>query len=550
LFLINRNKDTCLRSLSKLISKFEGIECGPIQFVDLGGYWLGWSRSKVHENLHAFNDGVIIGKLSFTEKPVDTMISHPENLPAEVHPLSTGLSILRKGADTLIKPFNVTNIFYGGDSVSDMQLLIAEAEGFLPSPEGVGVLATVGYFPGNTTLFSEIKKIPLLVSYELNSKQLTNIPSISYQKPDDVAMVERLKEIVPDHPLHYLGLSAGYDSRFVMGILRQSGVIPELVHIRGDETELVLEIAKQLNLPCAPFEASESTYLSPETYTLATDAQIYFRGGNYSCLRNSTNKDSMFHMGHFSLALNKNDESFGHTAFTRPVFNNRKLYNKLIDFLFIQRKEGMTYGLRAIASLQYLKRYLANELEFGNEYGSSRTRKEWALWFYYLHRGARWTAAHMADLSYFSQPVYLFSDIEALTLSISSPEWLNYKKDRARNLNASLLPELTVPYKDGGHYLVTNGLRNSWEKIEHEYISRYTQYIKGPKKLFNYLDRKGVPEPPKGSVFSFENVNFNAQDFTQYFTNEFHDILSGAKYSNWLKRAAVTVGYTLQFLGH
>jgi hypothetical protein len=211
----------------------------------------------------------------------------------------------------------------------------------------------------------------------------------------------------------------------------------------------------------------------------------------------------------------------------------------------------MTHGLREIRSQQDIKEHLLNELKFGNDYCSFRTKSEWANWLFYIHRGIRWSLAHLADLSYFTQPVFLLADIEALTLGISSGLWSNFKNDRLREFNATLLPELTVPYSDGTTYIVDRSLKNNWKKIDYEYFYQFKTFLKDPKKLIRKLnDRKKIPPPEKKNVFSFQEVNFEAQDFIRYFTNDFHDIVSGSNYSYWLKRAAVTIGYTLQFLEH
>jgi hypothetical protein len=522
----------------------DGITSGPILLLELGDHWLGWSRNKAAENMHVFNNGIIIGKLIFSENPDMGIIYHGENLPSEVPPLSTGVSIVRIENDHIIKPFNVTNIYYGGDSVSDMQLLIAKAEGYLPSQEGVGLLSTVGYFPGNLTLFEEIKKIPFLVQYNLRNRQLSDIPSISLQKNNDISMIERLINVVPDHSLQYLGISAGYDSRFVLGILGKCGITPKLIHVSGEETELVLKIAHQMNLPCTPFVVTDSSYLSPEVYTLATDAQIYYRGGNYSCLRSLIEGESLFHMGHYSYSIIKNAYR---PLIKDPLINTHNVYERFIHRLFIHRRDGMTTGLRDIKSLQYLKKYLHRELIFGNYYSSFQTKKEWANWYYYLHKSIPWVSAHMADLSYFSHPVYMLSDLHALMYGISSDPWSNYKHDRVRKLNSMLLPELTVPYSDGGMHNVGNNVQNSMSKVSYEYLNRFKEPNKYIEKLFN---PKKIPLPNQNITFSFDGIDFNARDFTNYFVDNFHDLISKPNYSYWLKRAAVTVGYTLQFLDH
>jgi hypothetical protein len=113
-------------------------------------------------------------------------------MPEEIHPLSTGARVVTRGGGILVEPFNVSNIFYGVDSISDMQLLIAQAEGHLPSPEGISVLSAVGYFPGNMTLFREIRKIPFRANYDLATRQLTAPQPIPYRGPNDEPISARL----------------------------------------------------------------------------------------------------------------------------------------------------------------------------------------------------------------------------------------------------------------------------------------------------------------------------------------------------------------------
>lgn len=536
MFLINRDKSKCVESISALIAKIYGIICGPLQLIKLQDYWLGWARSKAHENLHVFNNGILIGKLNFSEKPDHSPIYHLEELPIEFHPLSTGVKIISKpgNQNLLIEPLNITNIFYSKKSVSDMQLLIAKAEGLLPSSEGVGVLSTVGYLPGNVTLFNEIKKIPFLCHYNFQTHQLTNSPKIPYQHADDLMMIERLKEIVPVHSCQYLGISAGYDSRFVLGILLHSGVKPHLIHLNCDERKLIEEITQQLKLDCSIVDDFEQ--LSPEIYTLITDSQIYFRGGNYSNVRKSIERESLYHTGLFADSIIKN----AFKTATKIPGPTDAIYDKLIDHALLSSCSYDVAGLREFNTRQMIKENLLKELAFGNDYCSFRTKKEWANWFYFLHRGVRWTPATTADLSYFTQPVFLLSDLEALSFGISSSAWVNFKKDRIRSINTKLLPEITVPYSDGGPYYINNGFLNSWEKIKYEYLERFLTYIK---------DRHEYTEARKNTN-PFRNVDFDSTCFSRFFTCSSRELLHGSMYTYSVKRAAVTVGYTLQFLGH
>jgi hypothetical protein len=548
MFLIGPDKAKCMRSISKLASGLDGITVGPTQAVKVARHWLVWSRLKTHENLHTFADGAIIGKLDFSEEPRDTAFVHDEKMPTTIHPLATAVSVLVQNGATIVEPHNATNVFYGGQHVSDMQLLVADVEGFSPSPEGVAALSIVGYFPGNMSLFGEIRKIPFLERYNLDARELMHHPRLQYQKSNDAAMIARLTQIVPNHPRRYLGISAGYDSRFVLGILRRAGIRPHLIHARGPETDLVERLVEQTNLPCSYFTFADGAFLAPGVYTLLTDAQIYFRGGNFSVARSSLEGAGLFYTGHFSYPTLK----IAYKGPTTRLGIGRHLLGELVGE-HVRHFHGETVpGLREFASMETLKRYLAKELAFWDEYCSFRTAKEWSSWFHYLHTDLRWTPAHMADLSCYAHPVFLLSDLRATLLGISSPAWSNYRKDRARSLNAALLPELSVPYYDGTSYESPKGLQGIWGKLKYWPLGRYANYLVRAGRIVGYVKDRGPSPTPTGpfpeTIFARNLVDFRAQDFAQYFTHDFEHIFSGPEYPHSLKRAAVTVGYTLQFL--
>ena len=79
-------------------------------------------------------------------------------------------AIIQTGGEKLkVFPNEQTNIFYTQNSVSDYQLLIAKNEKLLPDYLRVSTMAACsGFFPGDLTLFKEVKKIsPLLTIYLL-----------------------------------------------------------------------------------------------------------------------------------------------------------------------------------------------------------------------------------------------------------------------------------------------------------------------------------------------------------------------------------------------
>jgi hypothetical protein len=68
MFLISDNRENCLKSLEKLRRSLAGINCGPVQSVQAGNYWIGWFKCKPSDNFHVFEDGYIVGKINFSEE--------------------------------------------------------------------------------------------------------------------------------------------------------------------------------------------------------------------------------------------------------------------------------------------------------------------------------------------------------------------------------------------------------------------------------------------------------------------------------------------------
>ncbi|PWH12793.1 MAG: hypothetical protein DDG60_11765 [Anaerolineae bacterium] len=222
------------------------------------------------------------------------------------------------------------------------------------------------------------------------------------------------------------------------------------------------------------------------------------------------------------------------------------LYHKCIDELFIYNKVAITRGLRE-CDLTHIKQYLAVQLEEGVAYGSFHTKKDYANWFEFINDSLRWCPANFADLSYFAQPVHLLSDLEAVKLGLSSDEWENYVHGRLRKLNAKLLPEVTVKY-DNGYEPHNTQTPSLVEVIRREYLYGYLFFLSSPHALFVRLNPQKLSPPGHHIRFSFERVAFDAKNFTDYFTGNFDEILGNPNYPYWLKRAAVTVGYVLEFL--
>lgn len=529
----------CETALQKFIDSVPGIKFGPINRLNLPSLSLGWFRGKSHENLHVFDDGIILGKLSFSEESRDQAIYHDGNMPQEILPLSTGVRVKISENEVIVEPFNITNIYYGQESVSDMQLLIADAEGLLPSHESVAVFAAMGYYPGNMTLFSEVQKIPFRSTYDLISRKVTTPRQIEYQLPDDEKLLDRLLEVLPYHPRQYLSLSAGYDSRFILGIMKNAGVTPELIHVKDHyQTKLVEQLAEQLNIPLTVVRDYQAHLLDPKTYTLLTDAQIYLRGGNYSSVRNSLRQNSLYHTGIFSGPIIK--KVYG-TA-TKFLFSINSLYSNLIEYVSLTKCDSTISGLTRVAHKEDLRNFLMEKLAFGNEYCCFKTDKEWANWFCYMHEAIRWGQAHLSDLSYFSQPVFLLSDLPATMLGISSKASDNYLHDRVRKFNYRLLPELTVPYNYAGSYVPEVSLTDYWRKLRSEYISR--AYLE--KYIFHMPDQRDLIKSK--AITMDEKIEINSSLFGNYFSERIESFINNTNYTYTAKRAAATIGYALEFL--
>src|SRR5690606_29884682 len=128
-----------------------------------------------------------------------------------------------------------TLTYFASDTVSDAQLLLAAHDELRPSPSGVALLASLGHFPGDLTLFDEVRRIPLLERWNVAGRFGVRTRTLSLPRPDDDAMIERLVSLVPTEVPHALGLSGGYDSRFMLGILRRAGADVRLVRFTDKE---------------------------------------------------------------------------------------------------------------------------------------------------------------------------------------------------------------------------------------------------------------------------------------------------------------------------
>lgn len=539
MFLISRKPKAAVAALRKYYSKLlelkdcEGIEqlcVGTIQEIDIGSFHLCWFRSKSSDNLHVFADGVVIGKLDFTEPGQDTPQYHSSPLPTVFHPLINAVAI----SGGLVAPLNITNIYYGNAVVSDMQLLIAEMNGYLPSSEGVALLAAIGYFPGNATLFREVVKIPLLHSYNLLAGSVCASEAFQYREANDDAMLARLSKIIPRGVTNYIGLSGGYDSRFVLGLLHNAGVPIQITGFKSEENHLISEIAGSLNVTHNGV-LSTTPRLAPDAYAFLGDAQLAFGGHHFSRLRQSLPHDSVYHTGHFADSIIKNAFK---TAWKVP--SRQPIFDRLIDNALLGRTPARIEGLISCNTRSALRAHLLKSLDFEKSYCAFPRKKEWANWFYFINRGIRWAQSYHADLSYFAYPVYLLSDLHATSLGISSSAWSNFNNDRLRDLNRKLLPGVDTPYFNGQTAaLLPRGIREL-QKIKYEYgnrlLARYTLRRK-------WAAREACPTFAPCSQPESEQLR-------NYFTSPLRELCGSSSVVGSVKTAALTVNTALAFLEH
>jgi len=534
MFLITQNAQQCKSALLKLKEQLNDIPSGPIHIHTLGKYQIGWFGAKPSDNIHIYEKGIVIGKIDFAEKTVMEPIYHNVPLPSSLHTLLLSVVIRQKNGSVLVEPNGSTNVYVGDSCVSDMQLLIADVLGAKPRALGIATLGSVGFFPGNMTLFDEIQKIPLIYAYNLDTGQNISIGAFEIQKNDDIAMIERLTEIVPRGITQYIALSGGYDSRFVLGCLVRAGIEPQIVHISDKEDEIVAKIAEELRIPIEICPRAEM--LPDYLYTIMTDAQIYFRGGNSSQIRKIISPESLYHSGNFVEASIKAPWD---SAWKIPG-PKKSLRLRLVKYGLLSTTPDNLQGLRNYSSKEQLTRALVHKLEFEESYCDFRTQKALTNWFYHMNRGIRWSPATMADLSYYSYSVYLLADLTALSTAISSSAWSNLRKERARALNHKLLPSVYAPYFDGYPAKEQNPLLSQFDKIKYEYIDRFFTRM---RKVKEFSDKASSIR----SLFKDEVSIDCCDEFSDYFTEPYLKIING-HYSYAQKRAATTLCHVLNYL--
>jgi hypothetical protein len=507
----------------------------PIEEFKFGSFYLYWFSARPQDQLNVYANGFIIGKSSFEEdyKP-DSIEKIEFELPESLHPLLQSTIIEIDGDDQLnIIPNGITPIYYSEqNTVSDYQLLIAKYEDLKPDVVLVQTLCGIGYMPGNLTLFDSVQKIPYLFQLSLPSLTLTQIEIFTPERSNDDKLVQQLINVIPEKKEVSLSMSGGMDSRFVLGILLKKGISPELVTMKGNELEIVQNLSKALNLK---LEIKKSTHVNAYDYSLMTDGRIYFRGGNYSQMVNSFHPNKLLYNGLSILPMNEN--SFA-SAWKKPG-KLETIYEDLIDYALIQRVPDL--GFQSFTSpvpKADMKSFLSQKLSFGKNYFKFKTRKQWGIWFYHLHRGLTWTPAHLADLSFYIYPVFILSDKKASEIGISSTAFENYNKERLRKMNQKLFKTARIDYSDRRKFGSQSSFILPFSKIYNEYFRKFFKRFQQLKK-----------DPSQNNNNWFEEVKgCQADTFRNYFKEDFETTLSSQQTRFNEKRTAVTLNHILLFL--
>jgi hypothetical protein len=217
------------------------------------------------------------------------------------------------------------------------------------------------------------------------------------------------------------------------------------------------------------------------------------------------------------------------------------MLERLIEHALLPRMKSREPGLSRASGKSALRGFLRERLALGPDDGPFERAKELAAWFYFSHRGVRWTPATLADLSFHAEPVLPLADMRALELGIRSSAWSNFHNDRVRALTHRLVPQVRSEYSNGQRAEVSPAPRRAVEKLGYEYGARAIVYLKGKleKRGPGAASGQGGPGPAAGE---------ESPGFRKYFDRALPDLLSSGDCSYWVKRAAITVNSALGYL--
>ena len=535
MFLASPDPEACRAALERLRGALEPFAPGPVVLVQAGPLALGWFRVRQSDNLHAYSDGYLIGKVSPGEPGSQTAIRHAEPLPREVHPLARTVALEVGGGVARIRPHGSAAVYFDSGAASDMQLLLADLHGRSPAPESVALLASVGYFPGDLTLFREIRRVPFLHSLSAAGelRRETRVPDSRW---NDVEMTERLIGILPRTAPATLAISGGCDSRFVLGLLLGARIPTELIRLSDPEDAVAERLASEVGLPLRILKDERRSVALP-LYTLMTDGQIYSGGGHYSRLQGEVPAGSVCYLGLFADSILKN----AFRAAWKNPFAPGDFDDRLILEALLSRMRPREAGLLRGGSREELLRLLRAELAPTWEHARLTGRKQRANWFYYVHRGLRWTTAHTADLDFYTEVVLPLSDLTATVLGIQSSAWSNFDNARVRALSGRLLPSVRTPYANGQTARVPGGLLGAARKIYYDFGARGLAHLRQKSRLGRPAGR---PVAEKVAAERREQ----APGFDEYFDRSLDAILADPDCSRNVRRGASTVNEVLRYL--
>ena len=118
MFLASPDPEACRAALERLRGALEPFAPGPVVLVQAGPLALGWFRVRQSDNLHAYSDGYLIGKVSPGEPASQTAIRHAEPLPREVHPLARTIAVEAGGGVARIRPHGSAAVYFDSGAAS------------------------------------------------------------------------------------------------------------------------------------------------------------------------------------------------------------------------------------------------------------------------------------------------------------------------------------------------------------------------------------------------------------------------------------------------
>tara|TARA_R110001632_G_scaffold97231_2_gene203717 strand:+ start:1845 stop:3452 length:1608 start_codon:yes stop_codon:yes gene_type:complete len=533
MFVISKNKNSLnainhfQNELIKLTLKQKIFEINLVK-----NYILYWTSVKPSDNLNIYNDGIVIGKINFSQKLNLNPVYHDTILPKSFNTLLQNCVIKFDNEEINIHPNEQFNVFYSKKSISDYQLLLGKTEKLIPDHFHVAVLGAVGYFPGDLTIFKNVKKISYLHSLNFLKFKLNREAKFELKKNDDALLIERFKEIIPMNVNTGLSLSSGLDSRFVLGLLLSKKIAPTIYSRSDGEDEIVKEISKKLNLEYY-IEKGES--LDEYSYTISSDARIYYRGGNYNQLKKFYKSEEILHNGLWSYP---SIEDAFKTAWKKPG-TLKTIFIDLIEHALLSTVKRNMHGLKVKVTKEEVKLFLIRELEYQKKYFSFTKRKQWANWFYHINRGLSWTNSHMADASFYIYPVYLLGDKKAAELGLSSSAYSNFYKERLRKINQKLFTkDLQIDYSDGRSFHSKSPLVIDAYKLYYEYAYKLVRKFTEKRKFIKGYDDEIL-----------SNINFEEhKDLSKYFIDDLESNINNPEITYSLKRVMVTLNNVLKFL--